>query len=58
MWYHIKIKPDVDKVLSKAPFWLGGEDKEDILKILNKKHKITENNVEWIKQKTPPFIGE
>ena len=55
MWFHIKLKEKADEVLSKAPFWLGGEDKEDILKILKKKHKITENNVEWIKQETPPF---
>jgi len=55
MWFHIKLKENVDNVLSKTTFWLGGETKEDILKILNNKHKITENNVEWIKQKTPPF---
>ena len=58
MWFHIKLKENTDKILSKAPFWLGGDNKEDILKILKKKHKITKNDVEWIKQETPPFIGE
>ena len=57
VWYYIKIKPD-NGILSKVPFWLGADSEEDIYKILKKKHKITENNVEWIKQKTPPFIGE
>ena len=57
MWYHIKIKPG-NGLLSKSTFWLGGKGKEDILKILKKKHKLTENDVEWIKQETPPFIGE
>ena len=55
MWYHIKIKPD-NGILSKAPFWLGGDSVEEIYKILKRKHKITENNVEWVREETPPFI--
>ena len=56
MWYHIKLKPGADKILSKTTFWLGGDSEEDIYKILKKKHKINKTDVEWIKKKTPPFI--
>ena len=56
MWFHIKLKPSVDNILSKTTFWLGGDSKEDIYKILNKKHKINKKDVEWIKLETPPFI--
>ena len=55
MWYHIKLKPSVDTVLSKTTFWLGGDSEEDIYKILKRKHKVNKENVEWIKQETPPF---
>ena len=58
MWYHIKLKEHIDNPLSKTTFWLGGDAKEDIYKILKKKHKINKKDVEWIKQETPPFIGE
>jgi len=57
VWYHIKLKPS-DNVLSKVPFWLGGDSEEKIYKILKRKHKINKQDVEWIKQETPPFIGE
>ena len=67
VWYHIKLKEDGNykkgsnaSILAKADcsFWLGGDAKEDIYKILKKKHKINKKDVEWIKQETPPFIGE
>ena len=57
MWYHIKIKPG-NGLLSKSTFWLGGDSKEEIYKILKRKHKLNKKAVEWIKKKTPPFIGE
>ena len=57
VWYHIKLKPS-DNVLSKTTFWLGGDTKEDIYKILKKKHKINKKDVEWIKLETPPFVQE
>ena len=55
MWYHIKIKPG-NGIPSKTTFWLGGDSEEEIYKILKRKHKINKENVEWIKQETPPFI--
>ena len=55
MWYHIKLKESVNNVLSKTTFWLGGDAKEDIYKILKRKHKINKRDVEWIKLETPPF---
>ncbi len=61
MFYHIKLKPSADNILSKVPFWLGADSEEEIykiLKILKKKYKITKKDVEWIKQETPPFVGE
>ena len=58
VWYHIKLKEHVDNLLSKTTFWLGGDAKEDIYKILKKKHKINKKDVEWIRKETPPFIGE
>ena len=58
MWFHIKLKDYVDDPISKTTFWLGGDTKEDIYKILKKKHKINKKDVEWVKKKTPPFIGE
>ena len=59
VWYHIKLKESVTSTpLSKTTFWLGGDAKEDIYKILKKKHKINKKDVEWIKQETPPFVGE
>ena len=56
VWYHIKLKPSADNILSKTTFWLGGDSKEDIYKILKKKHKLNKQDVEWIKLDTPPFI--
>ena len=47
-------KPD-NGILSKVPFWMGGDSEEDIYKILKKKHKINKKDVEWIKLETPPF---
>ena len=58
VWYHIKLKEYVDNPLSKTTFWLGGDATEDIYKILKKKHKINKKDVEWIKQETPPFVGD
>ena len=58
MWYHIKLKPSADNILSKTTFWLGGDSEEDIYKILKRKHKINKEGVEWIKLETPPFVGE
>jgi len=58
VWYHIKLKPSSNNVLSKTTFWMGGDSEEDIYKILKKKHKINKKDVEWIRQETPPFIGE
>ena len=57
VWYHIKIKPG-NGISSKVPFWLGANSEEEIYKILKRKHKINKQDVEWIKQETPPFIGE
>ena len=59
MWFHIKLKKNVHKILSKGAgtFWLGGETEKDIYEILKRKHKINKKDVEWIKQEeTPPFI--
>ena len=58
MLNHIKLKPPADKILSKATFWLGGDSEEKIYKILKRKHKLNKKDVEWIKQETPPFVGE
>ena len=54
MWFHIKIKPG-NGILSKSTFWLGADSEEDIYKILKRKHKLIEKDVEWIKLETPPF---
>ena len=54
MLYHIKIKPG-NGIPSKTPFWLGADTEEEIYKILKRKHKINKEDVEWIKQETPPF---
>ena len=56
MWFHIKLKENVNNILSKTTFWLGGKTKEDIYKILKNKHKINKKDVEWIRKETPPFI--
>ena len=56
VWYHIKLKPGADDILSKTTFWLGGDSEEQIYKILKRKHKINKQDVEWIKLETPPFI--
>ena len=54
MWYHIRAyDPSIKMTIT---FWLGGDAKEDIYKILKKKHKINKKDVEWIKQETPPFV--
>jgi hypothetical protein len=57
MWFHIKLKKDTDNILSKGTgtFWLGADSEEEIYKILKRKHKINKQDVEWIKQETPPF---
>ena len=54
VWYHIKIKPG-NGILSKSTFWLGADSEEEIYKILKRKHKLIEKDVEWIKLETPPF---
>ena len=56
MWFHIKLKPSADNVLSKTTFWLGGDSEKEIYKILKRKHKINKKDVEWIEKKTPPFV--
>ena len=54
-WFHIKgkdksiYKPE-GKVLS---FWLWGESKKDIRELVIKKGY---QNIEWIREETPPFI--
>ena len=58
MWYHIKLKEEADNVLSRTTFWLGGDSEEEIYKILKRKHKINKEDVEWVREETPPFIGE
>ena len=51
MWFHIRA---YDTSIEKTyTFWLGGDSKEDIRKILKKK-KMTK--IEWIREETPPFI--
>ena len=56
MWFYIKLKSSVKNVLSYTTFWLGADSEEEIYKILKRKHKINKEGVEWVKQKTPPFI--
>ena len=57
VWYHIKLKESVTSTsLSKTTFWLGGDSEEEIYKILKRKHKLNKQDVEWVKQETPPFI--
>jgi hypothetical protein len=56
MWFYIKLKSSVKNVLSYTTFWLGADSEEEIYKILKRKHKINKEDVEWVKQKTPPFI--
>ena len=56
MWFHIKLKPSANNILSKVPFWLGADSEEEIYKILKRKHKINKEDVEWVKLETPPFI--
>ena len=54
-WYHIKarcmdiFKPD-GKVIT---FWLYQKNEDDVRKLVTKKKY---NNIEWIRQETPPFI--
>ena len=57
VWYHIKLKESVTSTsLSKTTFWLGGDSEEEIYKILKRNHKLNKQDVEWVKQETPPFI--
>ena len=54
-WYYIKAK---DKTINKPSgkvitFWLYSESKESIKDIIFKQGCV---DIEWIKQKTPPFI--
>ena len=54
-WFHIKGKDKsickpVGKVLT---FWLWGESKKDIRELVIKKGY---QNIEWIREETPPFI--
>jgi hypothetical protein len=55
MWFQIKLKKDVAHILAKTTFWLGGETKKDIMKILKDKHGLTKKNIQWVKKKDPPF---
>ena len=57
VWYHIKIKPD-NGILSKVPFWLGADSEEEIYKILKRKQKLNKEDVEWVREETPPFVQE
>ena len=53
MWFHIKAyDPSIEKTYT---FWLGGDSEKEIRKILKNK-KITK--IEWIREETPPFIGD
>ena len=53
MWFHIKA---YDTSIKKTiTFWLDGNSEKEIRKILKKK-KITQ--IEWIREETPPFIGD
>ena len=54
MWFHIKAyDPSIEKTYT---FWLGADSREDLDKILKNKKHIT--NIEWIREETPPFIGD
>ena len=54
-WFHIKAKSmNIFKPLGKViTFWLWGEDEKQITKlVISKKYQ----DIEWIKEETPPFI--
>ena len=50
-WYHIKA---THSVIGVVRFWLFQESEDDVRKLVIKKKY---NNIEWIRQETPPFIG-
>ena len=58
MWYHIRARDmGIDKPNGMViTFWLWADSREELDKLLKIKHNVT--NIEWIKQETPPFIGE
>ena len=54
-WFHIKAKAtDICKPTGKVmTFWLWGEAEKQITKlVISKKYQ----DIEWIKEETPPFI--
>ena len=54
-WFHIKAKAtDICKPIGKVmTFWLWGENVKQITKlVISKKYQ----DIEWIKEETPPFI--
>ena len=50
-WYQIKA---THSVIGVVRFWLFQENEDDVRKLVIKKKY---NNIEWIRQETPPFIG-
>ena len=59
MWFHIKTKKgckNADAVMKRGiSFWLGGDTEEDILKILKKKHNLTKEDLEYIREEIPSW---
>jgi len=50
MWYNIRARSiSLDRMIE---FWLFAEDREKLDEILNKKEY---DNIEWIKEATPPW---
>ncbi len=49
-WYQIKA---THSVIGVVRFWLFQENEDDVRKLVIKKKY---NNIEWIRQETPPFI--
>jgi len=51
-WYQIKATHPVIGVIR---FWLLQKNEDDVRQLVIKKKY---NNIEWIRQETPPFIGK
>tara|TARA_R110000824_G_scaffold214319_1_gene400605 strand:+ start:180 stop:344 length:165 start_codon:yes stop_codon:yes gene_type:complete len=49
-WYQIKATHPVIGVIR---FWLYQKNEDDVKKLVTKKEY---NNIEWIRQETPPFV--
>tara|TARA_R110000824_G_scaffold266063_3_gene455052 strand:+ start:9231 stop:9401 length:171 start_codon:yes stop_codon:yes gene_type:complete len=56
MWFHIKLKKNVNHILALTTFWLGGDTKKDIMKKLKDKHGWSKADIQWIKEEEPPFL--